>query len=68
MLDKQLSATSSPKHKTQPERPKQLYAKPVLRRVTLRPEEAVLGNCKSSGGSGPGSGNCAVPGCSSVGS
>jgi hypothetical protein len=48
---------------------KKPYAKPLLRRVNLRPEEAVLGNCKTSGGSGPTGGNCiAVGACNSLGS
>jgi hypothetical protein len=39
-------------------RQKKTYAKPEIRQVSLRPEEAVLGNCKSSTTStGPG-GTC----------
>jgi hypothetical protein len=39
------------------------YRKPELTRVDLRPEEAVLGNCKMSGVSGPSSGgNCSPAG------
>jgi hypothetical protein len=39
------------------------YLKPDLTRVDLRPEEAVLGNCKMSGVSGPSSGgNCSPAG------
>ena len=34
------------------------YKKPELKRVLLRPEEAVLASCKFQGGSGPGSNNC----------
>ena len=46
------------------------YTKPELRRIQLRPEEAVLGACKTSGTSGPGGmGNCAPVGpCMSDGS
>jgi len=29
------------------------YEKPQIKRFPLRPEEAVLGNCKTGGGSGP---------------
>lgn len=50
---------------------KKPYAKPVLKQVALRPEEAVLGNCKTSGVTGPvGAGDCAPGGasCSSQGS
>jgi hypothetical protein len=47
---------------------KRAYQKPELTQVELRPEEAVLGNCKPTGG-GPGSGNCATPSaCSTPGS
>lgn len=35
------------------EKPRKAYLKPVLGRVVLKPEEAVLGACKSSGSSGP---------------
>jgi hypothetical protein len=37
------------------------YAKPSVRRVPLRPDEAVLGGCKKSGQSGPLSGDCQTP-------
>ncbi|HEY7499277.1 MAG TPA: hypothetical protein VH740_12225 [Vicinamibacterales bacterium] len=51
---------------------KRSYAKPEIKQVALRPEEAVLGACKASsgsGGSGPGGGNCRTPvPCSSLGS
>lgn len=38
--------------------PKKQYSKPVVERFPLRPEEAVLGFCKTSGSSGPSGGNC----------
>lgn len=45
------------------------YVKPTISEVKLRPEEAVLGNCKISGSSGPLSGSCASPTtCSVLGS
>jgi len=48
---------------------KKPYQKPTLSEVALRPEEAVLGNCKSAGINGPTSGDCsAIGGCMSVGS
>lgn len=51
---------------------KRPYAPPVVSRIELRPEEAVLGNCKSTTANGPGGGGrCRVfpiPPCSSVGS
>ena len=55
----------------QEEQEKRPYKKPELMQVPLRPEEAVLGNCKMSGGSqGPNSGPCSGPviPCSAVGS
>jgi hypothetical protein len=52
---------------------KKPYLKPEAHRFSLRPEEAVLGNCKTSTGHGPnagtGGGNCRVPGaCMVIGS
>ena len=51
---------------------KRPYEKPEIKQVALRPDEAVLGACKASsgsGGSGPGGGNCRTPvPCSSLGS
>lgn len=44
------------------------YAKPELRQVNLRPEEAVLGACKTSKIAGPGNPTCNVPQCHSMGS
>lgn len=48
---------------------KKPYEKPSLSEVALRPEEAVLGNCKTMGISGPAMQDCTLfTGCSSVGS
>lgn len=49
---------------------KKPYSKPRLKRVNLRPEEAVLGNCKTAGTSGPsGIGTCInVGACNAQGS
>ena len=44
---------------------KKAYTKPEVKQVALRPEEAVLGNCKSAG-AGPG-GTCNVSHCHAVG-
>jgi hypothetical protein len=45
------------------------YAKPVVKRVHLKPEEAVLGYCKASSYSGPNGPGCAVGfSCSADGS
>ncbi len=48
--------------------PRRRYRKPQITEVKLRPEEAVLGNCKVSGSSGPATSNCGTFVCSSVGS
>ncbi|HVV15934.1 MAG TPA: hypothetical protein VHH90_01925 [Polyangia bacterium] len=49
--------------------PKKAYQKPTLSEVALRPEEAVLGNCKTAGISGPAMADCTyVAGCASLGS
>jgi hypothetical protein len=54
----------------EPQRTKRAYSKPELVQVPLRPEEAVLGNCKNSSTTGPGgSGNCTSVGqCFTLGS
>lgn len=45
------------------------YESPRITEVKLRPEEAVLGNCKFSGGSGPLQASCDTPAsCSSLAS
>ena len=45
------------------------YAKPEVQQVSLRPEEAVLGSCKTSKTSGPGQGKCSSPSaCSALAS
>jgi hypothetical protein len=56
--------------KSQPEaKRKRAYQKPELTQVSLRPEEAVLGVCKSASVSAAGHANCTItPKCSSTGS
>jgi hypothetical protein len=45
------------------------YQPPRVTRVSLRPEEAVLGHCKVTGAAGPVSGSCrSVVACRSIGS
>ncbi len=44
------------------------YEKPELRKVPLRPEEAVLGNCKNGSASGPAYTDCTTYSCSTNGS
>jgi hypothetical protein len=51
----------------QPEDPKRPYAKPEIQEVPLRPDEAVLGGCKTSSKSGPAHFRCNFPSsCSSL--
>ena len=38
--------------------PKKPYVKPEAKRFPLRPEEAVLGSCKSTSSAGPSGGSC----------
>ena len=40
------------------------YTKPAVKRVHLKPEEAVLGGCKISTSFGPTAANCGVIACS----
>jgi len=48
---------------------KKTYDPPQLNTISLRPEEAVLGHCKISGGSGPVTASCQPIGmCPSQGS
>ncbi|HYI12177.1 MAG TPA: hypothetical protein VEK57_24195 [Thermoanaerobaculia bacterium] len=48
---------------------KKRYEKPVVTRFPLRPEEAVLGFCKSNASAGPSGGGCrSVDACFSAGS
>lgn len=45
------------------------YQKPEAKRFALRPEEAVLGSCKSAASAGPSGSNCKVVGfCQTAGS
>jgi hypothetical protein len=46
---------------------KKPYSKPEVKQVPLRPDEAVLGACKTQGGAGPIGGFCGVT-CSVAGS
>ena len=48
-------------------RGKKPYVKPEIQEVPLRPEEAVLGGCKTSSSSGPAQHRCSSPlSCSSL--
>ncbi len=47
--------------------PRKPYVKPQIQEVPLRPEEAVLGGCKTASTSGPSQGQCNAPAtCSSL--
>ncbi len=54
--------------KSDEEKKKQKYEKPVVKRFPLRPEEAVLGFCKSTSGGGPSAGPCHGVFCKTPGS
>lgn len=55
--------------KSSEDKKKQQYEKPVVKRFPLRPEEAVLGFCKTSSGGGPSpSGPCHAVFCKTPGS
>jgi hypothetical protein len=48
---------------------KKPYVKPQVKQVLLRPEEAVLGSCKSTTVAGPAQSKCKLAGkCSVIGS
>jgi hypothetical protein len=48
---------------------KKIYESPRLTIISLRPEEAVLGNCKTaSGGAGPGPTCTSLGNCKGIGS
>jgi hypothetical protein len=48
---------------------KKPYVKPQVKRVALKPDEAVLGSCKMATLSGPAQKKCSAPAsCSSIGS
>jgi hypothetical protein len=49
-------------------KPKTAYQPPRVLRVSLRPEEAVLGHCKVAGITGPVSGSCRTFHCKTFGS
>jgi hypothetical protein len=44
------------------------YEAPKIIRVSLRPDEAVLGHCKIPGSAGPVSGSCMATSCKTFGS
>ncbi len=49
--------------------PKKEYEPPAITRISLRPEEAVLGHCKNMTAAGPAGGTCnAVGNCQTIGS
>ena len=48
--------------KPEKDREKRPYRKPAVKQVPLRPDEAVLGGCKSNGQYGPALSNCNLSG------
>jgi hypothetical protein len=57
------------REKTAEQDPKGAYEAPKVIRVTLRPEEAVLGHCKITGSTGPVATSCRYPvSCPTMGS
>jgi len=55
--------------KPEEQRTEDAYEAPKVIRVSLRPDEAVLGHCKITGAAGPVSGSCrSVVSCRSIGS
>ena len=52
----------------EPSRTRKKYEPPRVAKISLRPEEAVLGNCKSASVSGPVAPTCSQTSCSSIGS
>jgi hypothetical protein len=56
------------KRESNSQRVKKPYQKPEIRKIQLRPEEAVLGFCKNTGYFGPGSSDCGFGTCFSSGS
>jgi hypothetical protein len=55
--------------KPEEQRRQDAYEAPKVIRVSLRPDEAVLGHCKITGAAGPVSGSCrSVVSCRSIGS
>jgi hypothetical protein len=43
------------------DRTRKIYSKPAVKRVHLKPEEAVLGGCKTASTKGPAHGKCNTP-------
>lgn len=52
----------------QEQREEASYQPPKVVRVSLRPEEAVLGHCKVTGSAGPVSASCRSSFCKTIGS
>jgi hypothetical protein len=60
-----MSTESSPPDNGSKRKP---YEKPTLSQVALRPDEAVLGNCKTMSVAGPANSDCVSLGCMTSGS
>jgi hypothetical protein len=42
-------------------RTRKIYSRPAVKKVHLKPEEAVLGGCKTASTKGPAHGKCNIP-------
>jgi hypothetical protein len=60
--------TDENQERTAARRADQLYEAPKVIRVSLRPDEAVLGNCKVTGVAGPVATSCSSFHCNTLGS
>lgn len=61
--------TDQDHQETQPAPARRPYEPPSIARVELRPEEAVLGSCKTGSSGGPRASRCrSVASCSTIGS
>jgi hypothetical protein len=55
--------TMNNERESKSERVKKPYQKPEIRKIELKPEEAVLGGCKIASLAGPGTGDCTTLSC-----
>jgi hypothetical protein len=63
-----MSETNHPERNSPESKERKAYETPKIVRVSLRPDEAVLGHCKISGGAGPGNSSCTALFCRTPGS
>jgi len=63
-----MSETNHPENGSNGKGERKPYEAPQIVRVSLRPDEAVLGHCKIPGASGPTTGSCSSLFCRTLGS